>query len=178
MIQTPKPNRQSIRLKEYDYSQAGAYFVTLCTLNRECLFGSITESKMILNTIGKIVIDSWVWLAEQYDYVTLDESIVMPNHLHGIIVIGDQRHPTAGGSLVRPYMGKQKSLGELVGAFKTVSTKKTNQMRSTQGARLWQRNYYEHVIRNDEEMNRVREYISYNPSKWELSRDNPAVFNS
>ena len=177
MIQPPKPNRQSIRLKEYDYSQAGAYFVTLCTLNRKCLFGSITESKMILNTVGRIVADSWIWLSEQYDYVTLDESIVMPNHLHGIIVIEDQRHPTAGGSRAAPTIERRKSLGELVGAFKTISTKKLNRMRLTQGTRLWQRNYYEHVIRNDEEMNRVREYISYNPQKWELSRDNPAVFN-
>ena len=178
MTRTPKPRRRSIRLEEYDYSQAGAYFVTLCTLNRECLFGNITEGKMILNAAGRIVSDSWVWLARQYDYVLLDESIIMPNHLHGIIVIEDRRRPNAGGSRTAPTMEKQKSLGRLVGAFKTISTKKINQTRATQSAKLWQRNYYEHVIRNDEELNRVREYISHNPLKWELSRDNPAVFNS
>ena len=178
MTRTPRPHRRSIRLKEYDYSQAGAYFVTLCALNRECLFGSITEGKMILNATGRMVADSWNWLEEQYNYVTLDESIVMPNHLHGIIVIEDRRRSSAGGSRTAPTMEKPKPLGRLVGAFKTISAKKINQMRSTHGAQLWQRNYYEHVIRNDEEMNRVREYISYNPQKWELSKDNPAVFNA
>ncbi len=92
-------HRRSIRLKGYDYSQAGAYFVSICTNNRECLFGEITEGKMVLNEAGQMVADSWEWLAKQYDHVSLDECVVMPNHLHGIIVVNDG---CRGGSRTAP----------------------------------------------------------------------------
>jgi len=167
----PIRNRRSIRLKGYDYTQPGAYFVTICTQNRECLFGQITDGKMVLNNAGRMVADSWEWLAEQYDHVLLDEWVVMPNHLHGIIVITDGGR---GGSRTAPTV-KRKPIGRLIGAFKTVSTKQINQMRETSGAKLWQRNYYEHIIRNENELNRIREYIHNNPLKWEFDRENPTV---
>jgi REP element-mobilizing transposase RayT len=157
--------RRSIRLQGYDYSHAGAYFVTLCTQDRECLFGDIVDGEMRLNDAGRIVANSWEWLAEQYDHVSLDEYVVMPNHAHGIIVItGDCR----GGSRTAPTTGIRKPIGRLIGAFKTVSTKRINELRENGGTKLWQRNYWEHIVRNEPELNRIREYIHNNPARWEL----------
>jgi REP element-mobilizing transposase RayT len=97
-------HRRSIRLKGYDYSQAGAYFVTLCAQGRECLFGEVVDGEMRLNDAGHIVAESWQWLATQHDYVELDEWIIMPNHLHGIIVITDNGR---GGSRTVPTGGSR-----------------------------------------------------------------------
>jgi putative transposase len=161
-------HRRSIRLRGYDYSRAGAYFVTVCTHNRMCLFGEIINGKMRLNDGGCAVVDSWQWLASQYNYVELDAWVVMPNHMHGIIVIHDGR----GGSRTAPT-DKRKPLGRLIGAFKTVSTKCINEMRGTPNASIWQRNYYEHIIRDDESLHRICEYIINNPLQWTLDRENP-----
>lgn len=164
-------HRCSIRLKGYDYSQPGAYFVSICTQNRECLFGDMVDGEMVLNDAGRMVSETWEWLATQYDHVELDEWVIMPNHMHGIIVIvGIGR----GGSRTAPTE-KRKPIGRLIGAFKTVSTKRINEIRKTHGAILWQRNYYEHIIRNENELNRIREYIVNNPMKWELDREKPDV---
>ncbi len=159
-------NRRSIRLKGYDYSQAGAYFVTICAHNRKCLFGEIVSGKTALNGYGAIIADSWQWLKQQYQYVDLDEWAVMPNHLHGIIMIRGR-----GGSRTAPT--NRKPLGRLVGAFKTVSARRINEIRNTLGAAVWQRNYYEHIIRNDIELNRIREYIIHNPATWDTDNVNP-----
>jgi REP element-mobilizing transposase RayT len=119
-------HRRSIRLKGYDYTQAGAYFVTIVTQDRACLFGEIVEGEVQLNPFGEIVAESWRWLAMQYDYVELDEWVIMPNHLHGIIVITD--NGSRGGSRTAPTV-KRKPIGRLIGAFKTVSTKRINEHR-------------------------------------------------
>ena len=155
-----KHHRRSIRLKNYDYSQGGAYFVTICTFNKECLLGNILDGEMQLSEIGKVVADCWRWLGEQYDYVYLDEWIIMPNHLHGIIVITDESR--GGSRTARPKGVKRKPLGRLIGAFKTVSTKCINDIRKTSHMPVWQRNYYEHIIRNEKELNGTREYIVNN----------------
>ena len=156
-------NRRSIRLKGYDYTQEGAYYVTVCVQDRKCRFGNIQEGKMILNDAGTVVNDVWQWLGEQYGYVELDEFIVMPNHIHGIICINDAGR---GGSRTAPTM-KIKPLGQLIGAFKTVSTKQINMRRQISGDQLWQRNYYEHIIRDEPDLIRIREYIINNPAQWE-----------
>ncbi len=179
-------HRRSIRLPSYDYSQAGAYFVTICVQNRECLFGEIVDGIMRLRDTGKIASQSWAWLAQQYDHVELDTWTIMPNHLHGIIVIaddgrggsrtaltGDATEFDLGGSRTAPTM-QRKSIGRLIGAYKTTSTKYVNQLRGTPGERLWQRNYYEHVVRNDADLLRIREYIDNNPAQWELDSLHPA----
>ena len=155
--------RRTIRLQGYDYSQAGAYFVTICTQNREYLFGEIVNNEMRLNNVGRVVTDSWVWLA-QYNHVLLDEFVVMPNHVHGIIMITDN---CRGSSRTAPT-GNRKPLGRLIGAFKTVSTKSINKLCQTPGTKLWQRNYWEHIVRNEPELNRIREYIHNNPVQWGL----------
>jgi REP element-mobilizing transposase RayT len=200
--------RRSIRLKDHDYTKAGAYFVTLCTHERACLFGAVAGGEMRLNEYGRKAADCWLWLAERYPYVRLDEWVVMPNHLHGIIVIMDDHAgggrggsdggrggsrtaptgprdiptgphdgpmgPPSGAGDLRIGSAKRKPLGRLIGAFKTVSTKHVNDIRSTPGAKLWQRNYYEHIIRDDPSLHRIREYIANNPLRWTLDRENPA----
>ncbi|MBN2424996.1 MAG: transposase [Calditrichaceae bacterium] len=120
---------------------------------------------MKLNDTGRMIYVAWEWLAKQYHYVELDAWTVMPNHLHGIIIIRDRR----GGSRTAPTM-KRKPIGRLIGAFKTVSTKHLNQLHNTPGAKLWQRNYHEHIIRNEHELNRIRKYIRDNPLKWQDDR--------
>ncbi len=170
--------RRSIRLNGYDYTGDGAYFVTLCTRGRVNVFGTLAAGEMRLNEYGREVADCWAWLAERYPYVHLDQWIVMPNHTHAIIVIADDRPEDAGpdgrgGSRTAPtgsvgarnVRNGRKTLGRLIGAFKTVSTKRINDVRSTPGKKLWQRNYYEHVIRNDGSLRRIRAYIAGNPSR-------------
>jgi len=162
-------NRRSIRLPEYDYSQDGWYYVTLCVLGNKCLFGKYTDGVIQLYQYGRIVEKCWKWLAQQYSYVHLDEYVVMPNHLHGIIIIrrGGSRTAQTGN------MPKYKPLSRLVGAFKTVSTKQVNIIRNTPGRKLWQRNYYEHIIRNEEELNHIRQYIIDNTINWRKDEENP-----
>ncbi|VEN75340.1 conserved hypothetical protein [Candidatus Desulfarcum epimagneticum] len=175
-----KHHRRSLRLKAYDYSKSGAYFVTICARNRECLFGDITDGRMAHSDSGRIASESWLWMGDQYGHVILDAWTIMPNHMHGIVFISGGR----GGSRTAPVsstaaprcilpVNRRKPLGRLIGSFKTVSTKRINQMRDTPGEKIWQRNYYEHIIRNDKELTRVREYIDQNVLKWEWDRENP-----
>ena len=144
--------------------------MTVCVRGRECLLGDALDGKMQMNDIGLVVVDCWEWLFRRYEYVILDEWIVMPSHLHGIIVINDK---CRGGSRTAPTNAKRKPLGRLVGAFKTVSTKRINEMCDTSGISFWQRNYYEHIIRNEDELNKIREYILYSPLQWKFDRENP-----
>jgi putative transposase len=165
-------HRHSIRLKGYDYSQAGAYFVTLVTWQRECLFGEVVNEEMILNRYGEIAAQTWQWLENQYPYVELGAWVVMPNHSHGILIIHDDGR---GGSRSAPTVKiKHKPLGQLIGAFKTVSTKQINLLRQTEGQIVWQRNYYEHIIRNEREMENIWKYIESNPVMWYDDEENPA----
>ena len=177
-------HRRTLRLKEFDYTQAGYYFVTIVVKERECLLGEIVGEEMKLNDMGRIVAVSWEWLRDQYSYVELDEYIVMPNHVHGIIVIRDtgngaiashRRGDSRIAPTATPLVQKRKSLGRLVGAVKTVSAKKVNLGRGTPGQPLWQRNYYEHVIRNEASLSQIRQYIRDNPAKWELDQENPSL---
>ena len=162
-------HRRSIRLQGYDYSQAGAYFVTIVAWQREMLFGEIMDGMMKLNEFGRIVSEKWQWLEMQYEYVELGEWVIMPNHFHGILVIHDGR----GGSRSAPTPIKRKPLGGLIGAFKTVSTKQINLLRDTEGQVVWQRNYYERIIRNESEMDRISLYIESNPLRWADDDENP-----
>jgi REP element-mobilizing transposase RayT len=163
-------HRRSIRLRGYDYSRAGAYFVTLCVRDRQPILGTVVEDRVDHTDCGRAVADSWRWLAERYPHVDLDEWIVMPNHLHGIVVIWDA---ALGGSETGPT--RRKPLGGMVGAFKTVSTQRVNLLRGRLGEPVWQRDFYEHIIRNETELDRIRRYIANNPLQWALDRENPAA---
>ncbi len=177
-------HRRSLRLSGFDYAQEGYYFVTIVVKDRECLLGEVTGEGMNLNGMGKMVAASWKWLGIQYPYVGLDEYIVMPNHLHGIIAIGGSCKSAMashrrGDSRIAPTAPqvkemKRKPLGRLVGAFKTVSTRQANLDRGTPGRPLWQRNYYEHVIRNEVSLSEIRQYIRDNPAEWALDCENPS----
>ncbi len=195
-------HRRSIRLKHFDYSQVGAYFVTLCAFNRECLFGGLMGGKMGVNTYGQIVEQEWLRTANLRQNVQLDSFVVMPNHFHGIIVITDvgatrrvahtefthqidppgdrpgwpawathRVAPTgySNGPVTECSNGPAPgSVGAIIGQFKSIVTKRINQLRQAPCLPVWQRNYYEHVIRNESDLNEIRQYILDNPAKWEL----------
>lgn len=185
-----KHHRRSVRLKNYDYGQPGAYYVTICTSRRLCLFGSIENAGMRLNPLGEIVQEEWLRSAEMRRRMTLDAFVIMPNHLHGIIVMGDVGDDarTGGGTdtptiygpvTTRPStterFGKPTSdtIPTIVRLFKSAATKRINLQRGTAGPPVWQRNYYEHIVRDQEDLNRIREYIAANPSRWDDDSENP-----
>jgi len=173
MIHHPdKYHRQSIRLKNYDYTQAGAYFVTICTHKRECVLGDVVNGEMRLNELGQVVEMEWLKTAEIRDNVELDEFVVMPNHIHGIIVITESCVGATSRSPLRNGPAP-KSIGAIVAGFKSAATKRINELCGIPRAPVWQRNYYEHVIRNEDDLNEIREYILSNPVKWELDSENP-----
>jgi putative transposase len=173
-----KHHRRSIRLRGYDYTQAGAYFVTICTRNRECLFGDVVNGEMRLNDAGQIVKQIWAALPQRFSSITVDESIVMPNHFHGIIVVHNIIVVGAGLALPSsaPIQGAASSaptLGDLIRTFKSISAIRVNRVVDRTGCPLWQRNYYEHVIRNDDSLGRIRQYIADNPLRWPFDPENP-----
>ena len=176
--------RRSIRLRGYDYSQEGGYFVTICTKDRACLFGTIVENKMQLNEAGRFVDDCWKQIPTHFPRVILDEHTIMPNHVHGIIMIegnvGVQNLEPLQKSLREPTHEPPEnkfqhiipnSMGSIVRGFKIGVTKWFRQ--NTRVHVVWQRNFYEHIIRNDDSLHRIREYILYNPIRWATDRDNP-----
>jgi REP element-mobilizing transposase RayT len=220
-----KHHRRSIRLKEYDYTKAGAYFLTIVTQDRVCLFGEVVDGEMRLNDVGDMVHQEWTNLPNRFPNIDLDAFIVMPNHIHGIIAITDAtpivgaglvpaQHDdavitsgatTSGATTSRATTSRATTsrattsgaitsgaitsgattrvaptVGNIVGAFKSITT-----VRYTHGVkhygwlpfrgRLWQRNYYEHIIRNEGSLHRIREYIINNQSRWEMDKENPFV---
>ena len=184
--------RRSIRLAGYDYTQAGAYFVTICTYQRQLVF----EDAML----RRVAETMWQRIPRHFSHVQLDEWVVMPNHVHGIIVIVDDPcrgeasqkiscgvevvaldairsggKAAAGDAspLQRPIGAPAGSLGVIVGNFKSVTARRINGLRHTPGAPVWQRNYHEHVVRDERELNAIRQYIADNPARWVWDRYNP-----
>ncbi|MEW6325035.1 MAG: transposase [Nitrospirota bacterium] len=184
-------NRRSIRLHGFDYGQAGAYFVTVCTKNRESLFGNVAGGEMVLNQAGEIVRDEWMHTWDIRPDVWPDYFMVMPNHFHAIVAIvrNDrdvskcrgvlQYAPTTdrirGDTADRIRLASPScTLGAIVRGFKSATTTRINQMRATPGMPVWQRNYHERIIRKPAEMARIREYIAMNPANWATDENNPA----
>jgi len=168
-------NRRSIRLPEYDYSQPGAYFVTVCTQERGPLFGEVVDGAMRLNEAGRTAQACWEEIPTHFRGITVDAFVVMPNHIHGIVIITDRRGtacraPTGMERFGEPVAG---SLPTIMRSFKSAVTKRVNELRGTPGVRLWQRNFYERVIRGEEELKRARQYILDNPLRWHLDPENP-----
>ena len=222
-----KHHRRSIRLKGYDYSQAGAYFVTVVTQDRACLFGEVANGGMQLNDAGAVIEHWWIGLQRKFSTIETDDYVIMPTHFHGIIVIADVTvgadlrvgphpegahtahegthagvplqgtHPVRqgagrgapmcapGGAAGVPVLASRRSperpaVPTVVQWFKTMTT--NDYMRGVKRfgwtpftGRLWQRNYYEHIIRDDQSLNRIRQYILNNPARWEFDRENPAA---
>lgn len=191
-------HRRSIRLRGYNYSQAGAYFVTICTQHRLCLFGEIVDRTMMLNVAGQMVETVWQELPHRFPQIVMDAFVVMPNHMHGIIVITDSDNPNRipsdraipEPSPVRaPLVGAHtlsdrtvhthaKTLGKIVGTFKSITTHQyaigvKQQNWTPFSGKLWLRNYYERIIRDEDGLNAVRQYIAQNPLRWAEDAENP-----
>ena len=201
------PNRKSIRLKGYDYTQAGLYFITICCQDRICRFGEIVNGEMILNEYGKIANDEWIKLSERFPNFESDFFQIMPNHIHGIIALvgatftvarndndnvdnGISRHDNCENGIFRHDIGTgvnpaptvaqnnnrtgvnpvpTKTIGNIVGAYKSLVANGCLVIFKTKNeimGKLWQRNYYEHVIRNEQSYQNISDYIINNPSKW------------
>ncbi|ABB31308.1 hypothetical protein GeomeDRAFT_1864, partial [Geobacter metallireducens RCH3] len=169
-------HRRSIRLREYDYSSGGVYFVTMCVQGRECLFGGVVDGVMQLNEAGRMVVGTWHGLAERFPNMTTDEFIVMPNHVHGIMVV--QENEIGGGvgaihELPLQVARRNMVIPKIIGYFKMNTAKQINIMRGSAGIPVWQRNYYERVIRDEREFTSIREYIRCNLLKWADDEENP-----
>jgi putative transposase len=202
-------HRRSIRLPDFDYRSPGAYFVTICVRGRECLFGQVINEKMLSNEAGAMVVRVWNDLPAHYANVTLDAFVLMPNHIHGIIVLTDDGRsivsdrgcpilafglPVGAGFKPAPTYNPDLGVGrlpgraglkpaptrphgfpEIVRGFKTFSARRINEARRTPSISVWQRNYYEYIVRNQAELRRVREYIDLNPRRWAEDPENPGA---
>ena len=166
--------RRSIRLKRYDYTQTGAYFITICSDQRKHIFGEVSDGDVKLSSWGEIARREWFKTADLRTYVDLfeDEYVVMPNHIHGIIWINNMEGST--NRSVREKFGKpvSGSIPTIVRAYKSAVTYLINQNSNGEKKTVWQANYYEHVIRNDRELELIARYIMYNPHNWQEDRDN------
>lgn len=161
-----KYRTNSNRLADWDYSSAGYYFVTICTQNRACHFGNIVQSSMNLSPIGEIAYKYWEDIPKHFDDVSIDQFIIMPNHIHGIIIISEPTVETRHAvSLQKQTFGNPipNSLPTIIRSYKSAVTKWCNENDHTF---LWQRNYHEHIIRNEKELDRIRGYIINNPANW------------
>ncbi|MEM9164905.1 MAG: transposase [Cyanobacteria bacterium P01_F01_bin.4] len=172
--------RPSMRLRGYDYSSQGAYFVTLCTYQRTCLFGKIVNGKSQLSPFGQIADDCWQQIPTHFPNVDLDEFIIMPNHLHGIIVIKYALIKNQPGIKTADRFGnmmKPGALSTIVRSFKSATTRQINILRDAPRSPVWQRNYYDHIIRNAMSYRQIQHYIRNNPLSWQVDQlhpDNPS----
>lgn len=157
-----RPN--SLRLNEYDYSQPGAYFITIVTEGRRFLFGQVEKETCVLNSAGKITHQVWSDLPLHYHLISLDAFCIMPNHLHGIIVI----HPRLSTQVAE----KEYSLSEIVRGFKTFSARKINEFLNKKGQPIWQPGFIDRIIRNEREYENIKTYILNNPAHWPLDEEN------
>ena len=162
-----KPNR----LRNYDYSQNGYYFVTVCTMSRKEFFGDIKGPKMEPNRYGKIVERCWYDLPRHCPNCSLDSFVIMPNHVHGVVVIGN----TAVGNGFKPF--PTHGLSEIVRGFKTFSSLRINERIFGNDRFQWQKSFYDHIVRSEKSLDLIREYIQNNPLKWDLDRENPLSKN-
>ena len=206
-MRKPQRKRKFLRLPDYDYCQPGAYFVTMVTYQREMLFGQVSNGEMHLNDLGRIALDCWKEIPLHFPHVALDAFVIMPNHVHGILWITEYPLPSVGtthassqqassqqasSQLAAPQPAALKeaeeknrrprgpapgSLGAVVGSYKSAVSKWINRHRDTPGAPVWQRDYYEHIIRTSRALERVREYIRANPLLWEEGKDDSIYYH-
>jgi REP element-mobilizing transposase RayT len=184
-----KHHRQSIRLRNYDYSQPGFYFLTICTYQRQSWFGKIKDDRMYLNQIGKIVAEEWLNTPKIRPNFELDKWIIMPNHLHGIVIINenlnllgdrnishkkilDEGNMKISGARNAPLRQEPNSISSFVAGFKSGVTKRINLLRNNRDIPIWQRNYYDSIIRDEQSLITIQEYILNNPCQWEKDLDN------
>jgi len=172
--------RKQIRLKRWDYSDSGWYFITICTQGRKKIFGDIRDNRIIFNSHGNIISNVWLNIQNKFNNVEIDEFQIIPNHIHGIIVIRNTK-PFVGAKFISP-----ETYGNLKGDLKIAPTTKTSlsmiikwfksistiNIRKTINVFQWQKSFYDHIIRNEFDLNRIRQYIRDNPINWETDRNN------
>jgi len=158
--------RKSVRLHHDDYSTTGAYLVTVCTHKRECIFGRIKNEQVVFNEIGKLVRECWQEIPEHFRDLKLDACVVMPNHLHGIIIIQKAAGEPSRGPARGPSGSRKKALGAVVGFFKSSVTKRIRKSGLVRDKSIWQRGYYEHAVNNRADLENIRNYIVNNPVHW------------
>ena len=157
------PHRKQLRLRGYDYAFPGVYFVTICSAGKRPVFASTSGESIVLSLAGEIVRSEWIALPERFARLVLDEFVIMPNHLHGVLAFVGH----AGGASPSP------TLFDVIGAFKSISTIKVNRLLRRSGVALWQRSYYEHIVRTGEDLRKIQRYILENPLMWSLDPENP-----
>lgn len=183
-VLTPN-HRSSIRLPGYDYSQPGAYFVTIVTHDRRCLFGRVEDGEMVLNAAGRVALAQWLLLANRFTNLELGEWVIIPNHVHGILVItrGEASLDKLSSpfnklikdaSPLRPNGTTPGSVGAIIQNFKSLTSRKINTQLGKSTELIWQRNYYEHVIRDEKDYQAIYDYILTNPQNWEKDEENQA----
>ena len=184
MEDPPAHHRRSIRLPGYDYTQAGSYFITIVTHHRECIFGEVMAGEMRLSRLGEIAEEEWFRTPVLRPYVVVHPEgfVVMPNHVHGILWIVElDDDPGRGAASLRPYSGEilkptnviPGSLGAIIRGYKSAVTNRINKLRYTPGTHIWQRNYYEHILRNSADLEAIASYIRANPVAWTHDREYP-----
>ncbi|MFH1245847.1 MAG: transposase, partial [Candidatus Omnitrophota bacterium] len=169
-MQKIKTRRNTNRIPQYDYSTPGQYFLTICIEDRQQILGAVENDKMILNDTGKIADFSWREIINHFTGIELDQHIIMPNHIHGIInIIVGARSPRPNNDNNDTIIGRGNrapTIGNIIAYFKYQTTKQINEFQNVPGRKIWQRNYYDHIIRNDKSLTRIREYIINNPATW------------
>jgi putative transposase len=177
-------HRRSIRLKDYDYTQPGGYSITIVTYQRECLFGEIMDGEMRLNDIGQVAKKQWEKLAQRFPFVELGAFVVMPNHIHSVIIIHERRGTAENGNQnnlethrrapTTERFGKPiaRSIPTIIRSYKSAVTLCINLMRQTESQPIWQSNYYEHIIRNQTDWAQIDAYIKANPAMWDDNNEN------
>lgn len=151
-----QPVRHSIRLRDFDYSSNNLYFVTICVQDRKSILGKVVGDRAFLSPYGRIADTHWSKLTDRFSTIELDEYVIMPNHIHGIIG-------------VRATVKVAPTLGQIIGAYKSMVLHECLELakiKDTIFGKLWQRNYYEHIIRDEDDLNRIRKYIHNNPANW------------
>ncbi|MCH7676844.1 hypothetical protein IH879_18140 [candidate division KSB1 bacterium] len=167
-----KQRRKSIRLKDYDYSRDGYYFfVTICTKNREEYFGQISGDEMILNECGKIARQNWLEIPDHFEDVKLDEHVILPNHIHGIVIIDSGDEPVGNRHACSLQERQYQKLPVVIGSYKSAVTREINQIQNKFHFK-WQKSFYDPIIRNDRSLHKIRHYIHYNSLKWKYDREN------
>lgn len=177
---------KSIRLTGYDYTTEGIYFITICSLNRAPIFGDVAGENVALTRVGQLVEESWLDLPNHHPNVSLDLHVVMPNHFHGLVVLSDLIDTSAFDSGMRGQARRGRaataeafgkpvsgSIPTIIRSFKSAATRRANNESGHRKGAIWQRNYYEHIIRDEQTLLRAREYIQNNPLKWMLDPENP-----
>ena len=170
--------RKSMRLKGFDYASAGAYFVTICTQDKKCLFGKIVDEKVNQSPIGRIAESCWQEIPQHFGHVNLDYYVVMPNHFHGILFFADhndgrgvQLNAPTEANFYSKISPNRKTLSVVIRTFKAAVTRQCRL--NGHGHFKWQRGFYDRIVRDEDELNRIREYIITNPVKWQIDKENP-----